>query len=162
MPDKNFAYITADVQPLPASQGRDYLPLATHLSANFLKKRDEAKQKKGFFLMVEGSQIDWGGHSNTTEYIVSEMIDFDKAIGQALDFARADGNTLVIVTADHETGGFAINKGSKMGDIKGAFTSDYHTGTMIPVFAYGPGAEQFMGIYENTEIFHKMKHLFGF
>ena len=90
------------------------------------------------------------------------MLDFDKAIGLALDFAKADGRTLVIVTADHETGGFSINPGSVMGSIKGAFTTDQHTGTLIPVFAYGPGGELFGGVYENTAIYHKMRRALGF
>ena len=163
---QNAAYITANEQPLMASQGRDYLPDASEIACKFLENRSE----KGFFMMIEGSQIDWGGHAGNTDYIISEMIDFDKAIGKVLDFAKRDANTLVIVTADHETGGFAVLKGSKFGKINGGFAdpydekkkSRYHTGAMIPVFAYGPGAEQFSGIYENTAIFIKMKALFGF
>ena len=164
--NKNVVYFTAEEHPVPVSQGRDYLPLASKKSVNFLKKRS----KKGFFLMIEGSQIDWGGHAGKTDYITSEMVDFDKAIGEVLDFAKKDGETLIIVTADHETGGFAILKGSKLGNVVGGFgdkwdekgNSYYHTGTMIPVFAYGPGSEYFSGIYENTAIFDKMKDLFGF
>jgi len=157
---KNYVYFTADAEPLPFSQGRDYLVPASRLAPDFLDKRDT--KNKGFFLMIEGSQIDWGGHANKTDYIISEMLEFDDAIGAVLDFAERDGETLVIVTADHETGGFAIQNGSKMGEIDGAFTSDYHTADLIPVFAYGPGAEAFAGMYENTAIFDKMKNLFGF
>ena len=159
-PEKNYFYLTADREPLPFSQGRDYLVPAAEMAPAFLQKRD--RKNKGFFLMVEGSQIDWGGHANKSDYIISEMIEFDNAIGKVLDFAEKDGETLVIVTADHETGGYAIQYGSKMDSIDGAFTSDYHTADLIPVFAYGPGAEAFGGIYENTAIFHKMKALFGF
>lgn len=113
--------------------------------------------------MIEGSQIDWGGHANDTKYIVDEMIDFDKAIGKVLEFAAKDGNTLVIVTADHETGGFSINKGStETGMVEGKFTTGSHTGVMIPVFAFGPGSEAFSGFYENNEIFHKMMSAFKF
>ena len=158
--DKNYFYLTADTEPLPFSQGRDYLVPAAKMAPSFLKARDT--QDKGFFLMIEGSQIDWGGHANKSDYIISEMIEFDNAIGKVLDFAKKDGETLVIVTADHETGGYAIQYGSKMDSIDGAFTSDYHTADLIPVFAYGPGSEHFGGIYENTAIFHKMKELFGF
>lgn len=158
--DKNYFYLTSDTEPLPFSQGRDYLVPAAEMAPSFLQKRD--KQNKGFFLMIEASQIDWGGHANKSDYIISEMIEFDNAIGKVLDFAKADGETLVIVTADHETGGYAIQYGSKMDSIDGAFTSDYHTADLIPVFAYGPGAEHFAGIYENTAIFDKMKELFGF
>ena len=122
-----------------------------------------SENKKGFFLMIEGSQIDWGGHDNDADYIAREMVDFDITIGKVLDWAIKDGNTLVVITADHETGGFALDSGSiKNKTFKGAFTSKEHTGTMVPVFAYGPGAEEFTGMYENTALFHKMVRLFGF
>lgn len=156
----NYAYFTADGEPLPVAQGRDYLVPSVKMAPQFLKDRDQ--QRKGFFLMIEGSQIDWGGHANDSDYIITEMLEFNRAIGEVLDFAAKDGNTLVIVTADHETGGYAIQYGSEMGAIDGAFTSDYHTADLIPVFAYGPGAEAFSGIYENTAIFTKMKELLRF
>ena len=114
-------------------------------------------------MMIEGSQIDWGGHANDLNYAVNEMLDFDKAIGVAIDFAEKDKNTLVIITADHETGGLALTDGDmKTGRIEGKFITTDHTGVMIPVFAYGPGAEAFSGIYENNLIFNKMMNAFGF
>ncbi|MFK7978592.1 MAG: alkaline phosphatase [Saprospiraceae bacterium] len=155
---KKLAYFTANDSPIPEAMGRDYLPQASIISANFLNRF----KKQGFFLMIEGSQIDWGGHANDTKYIISEVKDFDKAIGKMLAFAKKDKETLVIVTADHETGGFAINPKSSMDSIRGAFTNSYHTGTMVPVFAYGPGSELFSGIYENTAIYHKMRKALGF
>lgn len=110
--------------------------------------------------MVEGSQIDWGGHQNNISYVVEEMLDFDRAVGKALEFAAKDGNTLVIVTADHETGGLTLQGGDeKKGYIKAQFACGHHTAIAVPVFAYGPGAENFIGIYENTEIYHKMANL---
>ena len=110
--------------------------------------------------MVEGSQIDWGGHEGSTVYIVEDMLDFDNVIGKALDFAAKDGQTLIVVTADHETGGFAIVGGNmNTGMVKGDFTSGAHTAVMVPVFAYGPGAEEFIGIMENTEVNQKMEKL---
>ena len=143
----------------PAAMGRgDLLPRATELAVGKL-----SANRKGFFLMVEGSQIDWAGHDNNTAYLVSEMIDFDQAIGKALDFAAGNGETLVIVTADHETGGMAIASGNlATGEVSSLFGSEGHTGVMVPVFAYGPGAESFAGIYENTEIFEKMAGLLDF
>lgn len=118
--------------------------------------------KKGFFLMVEGSQIDWGGHQNDTRKIVHETLDMDAALGAALRFAAQDGQTLVVVTADHETGGFTIIGGdSKARNVKGAFTTDHHTGCMVPVFAFGPGADRFGGIMRNTDVCHKMMQLLG-
>lgn len=157
---ENLAYFTADDAPTRKLKGRDYLPAAGEYAAKTLSERGEAE---GFFLMIEGSQIDWGGHANNADYIVSEMLDFDETVGRVLDFAERDGETLVIITADHETGGFAINKGSKMaaGELKTAFTTGSHTADLIPVFAYGPGASAFGGIYENTAIFDKMKAALG-
>ncbi len=117
----------------------------------------------GFFLMIEGSQIDWGGHDNDAAYVINEIIDFDRVIGQVLEFARKDGNTLVIVTSDHETGGMGFNNGNiEKGEVSAKFTTGDHTGVMVPVFAYGPGSDDFRGIYENTEIFLKMMISFGF
>ena len=156
--NKNLAYFTAETKPDRVMNGRRYLPDAAEYGLEFLSQRSS----QGFFLMVEGSQIDWGGHANNQEYIITEMLDFDETIGEVLDFAEADGHTLVIVTADHETGGFAINRGSEMGDLETRFTTGGHTGNMVPVFAYGPGAEQFAGIIDNTEIFEKMVSAFGF
>jgi alkaline phosphatase len=114
-------------------------------------------------MMVEGSQIDWGGHQNHVGYVVGEMLDFDQAIGKALEFAANDKETLIIVTADHETGGMALVGGNiKNGMVKGAFPTGDHTATMVPVFAYGPGAENFTGIMENTDIPKKIMKLMGF
>ncbi len=154
---KKFAYLTADADPLPVAQGRDYLPLASKRAAEYLDAQDD----KPFFLMIEGSQIDWGGHANDSDYIITEMLDFNETIANVLEFAKADGETLVIVTADHETGGYSINPGSTMDKLVTEFTTDYHTAVMIPVFAYGPGAELFSGIYENTAIYNKMREAYG-
>ncbi len=152
---KKFCFFTADGDPLPANRGRNYLQKATKEGLRLL----ENASQKGFFLMIEGGQIDWGGHDNVSEYLVSEMLDFDKAVKEALDFAEKDKNTMVIVTGDHETGGFSILPGSEMAKLKTAFTTKKHTADLIPVFAYGPGSERFAGIYENTAIYHKMRKL---
>lgn len=135
---------------------KDMLPVSTNTALNILDNN-----KKGFFLMVEGSQIDWAGHANNTDFLVGEMLDFDYTIGEVLKFAAKNKNTLVIVTADHETGGLAAAGGDyEKGTFKGAYTSKGHTGIMVPVFAWGPGSELFTGIMDNTEIFDKMKLLF--
>ncbi len=155
---RNFGYFTADGDPLPVAQGRGYLYAAAKVGVNFLRKHSD----KGFFLMVEGSQIDWGGHANKSDYIISEMLDFDRMVGAILKFAEKDGQTLVIVTADHETGGYSIVQGSRMDSLATKFTTGYHTASMIPVFAYGPKSELFSGIYDNTAIYYKMKEAFGF
>ena len=147
--------------------------LAGFLTENRVRKRGDQLQvtteaaldilddhKKGFFLVVEGSEIDGGGHSNDMAYTVEEMLDFDRAVGKALGFAARDGKTLVVVTADHETGGLTIINGDlSSGEITGRFSTTGHTGVMVPVFAYGPGAEEFGGIDENTSFFNKFIRL---
>ncbi len=110
--------------------------------------------------MIESSQIDRRAHENNTGYIVEEMLDFDRAIGTALEFAVNKGQTLIICTADHETGGMALESGNiATGQIEADYTTTSHTGLMVPVFSIGPGADIFIGIYENTTIFDKMKSL---
>lgn len=117
----------------------------------------------GFFLMVEGSQIDWGGHENNINYLATEVMDFDKAVGAALDFAEMNGETLVVITADHETGGLGLLDGNiSTGEIKAGFTGTNHTGVMVPVLSFGPQSETFRGFQENTDIFFKMMDAFGF
>jgi len=161
------AFLLANNHMQPIAKGRgDFLPEATELGIQFLNKDADSTN---FFMMVEGSQVDWGGHANDADYLISELIDFDNAIGKALDFAEKDGNTLVIVTADHETGGFTLASTPKTSadgksysdynDITGSFSTGGHSATLIPVFAYGPGAEEFSGVYENNEIFHKIMKL---
>ena len=112
--------------------------------------------------MIEGSQIDWASHQNNADNAIGEMLDFDAAIGAALDFARADGHTLVVITADHETGGMSIVQGSEMDKLELKFNTQQHTGVMVPVFAFGPGAKLFNGLYENTDIYVKIAALLGF
>lgn len=154
IPKKLLCLPWAELPPTMPKRG-DFLPKATKKAIEVLSPYSD-----GFFMMVEGGQVDWGGHNKNSDYIIREMLDFDQAVSQALEFAKKDGNTLVIVTADHETGGYAIGGGDlKTGTVEGAFTSDYHTGTMVPIFAYGPGAESFMGVIDNTDIFFKIKLL---
>ena len=154
---RNFVYFSADNQPLSAMQGRNYLPYATRLSLPYL----DARSEKGFFLMIEGSQIDWGGHAKDASMMLSELKDFEAAIKEVLQFAAADRETLVIVTGDHECGGVAIQPGSKMKRVDLAFTTNGHTATMVPVYAYGPKAELFRGIYDNTQVYYKMVEALG-
>lgn len=122
-----------------------------------------SRDKDGFFMMVEGSMIDWGSHERDFDFAVSEMIDLDNAIRVARDFAEKNGETLVVVTADHETGGLTLPEGS-IGDhrVTGIFNqTGNHTGVMVPVFSYGPGAERFSGIHENTFFKNEFIRLLG-
>jgi alkaline phosphatase len=160
--NEKMVYLLGENHLPPAAEGRgNFLPNATELGIQFL-----SKNKTNFFLMVEGSQVDWGGHANDGAYLISELIDLDNAIGKALDYAARDKNTLVIVTADHETGGFTLmpkvkqredgTEYSDYNEIDTGFATKGHSATLIPVFAYGPGSEEFAGIYENNEIFFKI------
>jgi alkaline phosphatase len=106
--------------------------------------------------------IDWGAHENDIDYTLAEMLDFDDAIGAALDFAKTDGKTLVIVTADHETGGLTLIGGDIASKtVTPNFSSTDHTAVMVPVFSYGPGAERFSGIHENTFFYNVFVELLG-
>ncbi|HNE27836.1 MAG TPA: alkaline phosphatase, partial [Saprospiraceae bacterium] len=157
-PAHPFVWFSATREPKFAKEGRDYLPVAARMAPVFLQKRSD----KGFFLMIEGSQIDWACHQNSADNAIGEMLDFDAAIGAVLDFAKADGHTLVVITADHETGGMSIVQGSQMDNLELKFNTAQHTGALVPVFAYGPGARLFNGVYENTDIYVKIAALLGF
>lgn len=153
-----FYFFNDSIHPPSISEGRgDFLLKGTNAAIRTL-----SQNKKGFFLMVEGSQIDWGGHDNNFNYTVEETIDFDKAVKAAYEFAKIDGHTLVLVTADHETGGLALNEGSlKDRTIKPAHTTGHHTGIMVPIYAFGPGAQYFSGTLENIKVNEYMRLLLG-
>ena len=131
-----------------------------------LKRSDQFNQNgcKGFFVMVEGSQVDWAGHANNLDYLKREMADFDDAVKTALDFAKNNQDTLVIVTADHETGGLLIEPATPTNytspEVKFSFNTGIgygsHTGVPVPVYAYGPGSENFTGTLDNTDVYYAM------
>ena len=109
--------------------------------------------KKGFFLMIEGSQIDDWGHRKKVGNMCEELLEFDRILGEVLEFAAKDGHTLVVVTADHATGGLTLLKGSLEDQtVKVNFSTTGHNGILVPVFAFGPGAEAFAGVHDNSEI----------
>ncbi|MEO6039461.1 MAG: alkaline phosphatase [Saprospiraceae bacterium] len=152
-----FMLFTAEREPPTASAGRQYLAPATHTVCNYLQKRSDM----GFFLLVEGSQIDWACHANDRNWLKAEMLDFDATVRQALEFAASNGETLVLVTGDHECGGFSLNQSDSRQQFQPAFAARLHTAALVPVFAYGPGAASFSGIYENTEVYRKMMGALG-
>jgi alkaline phosphatase len=146
-PDQLAAIL--DYSHLPRASKRDYtLGELTSKAIEILDQGDN-----GFFLMIEGSQIDLAAHKNDYAEILSETLDFDTAIKAAMDFAERDGNTLLIVTADHETGGLTLTGGDlTTKKVKPHFASDYHSAGMVGVFSYGPGSDNFIGIFDNTHI----------
>lgn len=143
--------------PLPKERG-DLLAKASLKGINLLNQNEN-----GFFMMIEGSQLDDYGHFNQLGLLMEETLDFDQTIGQVMKWAAEDGETLVVVTADHETGGLTLIDGDKdTGTITCRFSTGGHSGVMVPVYAFGPGAEEFTGIMENTDIFWKIKKLMNF
>lgn len=155
---KKYAVIANDDHMPPAAERGDFLPRAVKTAISTL---DNAEN--GFFLMVEGSQIDFACHAHDSTWMMDEMLDFDYAIKVALDYAKEKGNTLVVVTADHETGGLT------MPDPQGKYTNPVfnystHSHTCLPVmvYAYGPGAEQFTGWMQNRDLKAKILNACGF
>ena len=155
--DKNsriFAVPYDKDTPLPDERG-DLLARASMKGISLMNQN-----KNGFFMMIEGSQLDDYGHFNQLDLLMKETLDFDKTIGEVMKWAAKDGETLVVVTADHETGGLTLVNGNKdEGRVECSFSSKDHTGAMVPVYAFGPGAENFTGIFENTDVFKKIKKL---
>lgn len=151
---KVFAVPYSVDTPLPAERG-DLLARASLKGIELLNQN-----KNGFFMMIEGSQLDDYGHFNDLDLLMQETHDFDRTIGKIFEWAAKDGETLVVVTADHETGGLTLVDGDlKEGKIVCKFSTGGHSGVMVPVYAFGPGSENFTGIFENTAIFDKIKKL---
>ena len=160
IPDVNKQAIlfTSPDTPLKASKGRKYLPKATKYAANYLSQKSEA----GFFLVVLSTQINDSALTGDVNQLTAELQDYNQTVEAALNFANMDKETLVITTSDVESGGLAINPGSEPDSLLLVFNNSSHTGTFLPIFATGPGAERFSGIYDNTDIFFKIKSALGF
>ena len=153
---KGKVFCVADTvdTPVPAVRG-DLLARASMKGIELLNQNPN-----GFFLMIEGSQLDDYGHFNDLDMLMQETHDFDRTIGRILEWAAQDGETLVVITAAHETGGLTLVDGDlNEGKIVCKFSTGGHSGVMVPVYAFGPGAENFTGIFENTDIFWKIKTL---
>jgi alkaline phosphatase len=154
---KKFLWFSALELPESRAEGREYLAPATKFGAAFLQKHSD----KGFFLLVNATQIETGGANNDNALITSEMLDMDQAVGLALNFAKENPETLVILAGNHETGGYALNPGSEFGKMNPAFTTKGNTGQLVPIMALGPAAELFSGIIDNTEVYHKLRRALG-
>jgi alkaline phosphatase len=124
------------------------------------------RKRNGFFLMVEGSQVDWGNHANSLEYQVGETLAFDEAVKTVLDWVNASPerreHTLIIVSPDHETGGFAINGPTDRLLLAGEYvsagwTTKDHSGTDVLVWGQGPGSSAVGRALDNTELYRIMK-----
>lgn len=155
-----------DVMPYHIHGRGDYLPQATTKALEILSANRAERGSRGFFLMVEGSEIDYAGHDNLTDELIGEMQDFERAVKTAFDFADRNPGTLVIVTADHETGGLTAPSGSsdftaRESGIDYRFSTGSHTASLVPLFAYGTGAEEFSRVLDNTDIRPRLARLMG-
>lgn len=160
--EKLLALLSEDHMPM-LKEGRDatFLEVATNKAIETLSKNEN-----GFFLMVEGSQIDWAGHGNDISSLLAEQQDFERAVKVAVDYANKTPGVLVVVSADHETGGLSIisNKTDFTLSDSGVnynFGTTGHSGTLVPIYMYGTGAEKINGIMENTELNEKMRAILG-
>lgn len=141
--------VLANVNHMPVYPKRgEFLPEGVKTALKTLEQDED-----GFFLMVEGSQIDFACHAHDSVWMVNETVDFSNAVQVALDYAKAHGNTLVVVTADHETGGLTmIDRKGKYTNVEFDYSTGSHTCLPVIVYAYGPGAEQFTGWMQNNEL----------
>ncbi len=152
-----MGYFTAAEEPLPKSDGREDLSDFVSHALKVLTTYDTS----GFILMVEGSQIDFACHHSDPYYLLQELKDMNDAVGVAYQFASGRDDTLVIITADHETGYLSIRPSVPGRKVHVEFMTHDHSYIMVPVYAYGPCAESFTGIYENTAIFDKIRSATG-
>ncbi|MCK5113398.1 MAG: alkaline phosphatase [Phycisphaerae bacterium] len=108
----------------------------------------------GFFLMVEGGRIDHAGHANSIERNIRETAEFTNAVQMAIDWAAGRTDTLIIVTADHETGGLTVlnNNGAGLAPTV-SWSTDEHTDANVPVYAWGVNAENVSGVMDNTDLY---------
>lgn len=141
------------------SPDRPTQQLMTKKALDILAKR--TAECSGFFLMTEGSQIDWASHDNDASRMITEFRDFDLSIKYAVEFINTRDDTLLIVTADHETGGLQILK-EENDLVHIQWGTGSHTGIPVGVFSYGPGAELFTGTMDNTEIHTKILEIIDF
>ena len=128
-------------------------PSTTDMAKLAINRLDD--NPNGFFVMIEESQVDWGGHANSAEYIQGEMSSLNTLINHVLDYQEFHQDVLVVLTADHECGGVAVHDGNDLSlDIR--FTSDYHSANFVPIWSTGPGSEVFDAFMDNTEIGKKL------
>ncbi len=139
----------------------------TRKAINILRKNEN-----GFFLMVEGGQIDWASHRNDAANAIGDTVGLDEAVAVAKDMLSNTGDTLIIVTADHETGGMSVSLSSSgLADEDGPFlmpdgspfyvnwSETNHTSADVPVTAQGPLAEDLNGLHENTYLHEVMLNM---
>lgn len=111
-----------------------------------------SRDPDGYVLMVEGARIDWECHEHNLDGAMKELLAFDKAVVEAVGARRKPGRPLVVITADHETGGLQRDK---------SFTTSGHTATPVNIYAFGAEADAFQGELDNTEIPRRIADIIG-
>ena len=154
-----LAAMNEDVNATHLSEPTVYLEKATTKALDVLSRNN----KDGFFLMIESAIIDGYGHNNDSDGMIVEMKEFAGTLNKMIEYVNQHPETLLIVTADHETGGTGVyyngNTPANEGPIKLNFSTKGHTGTVVPIFAYGSGAKNFAGIMKNIDIPKKIEEL---
>lgn len=152
-----FCYFVVDKYLFMKVVGWDYFLRVVFMGVSFLGWCSNI----GFFLMVEGFMIDWGGYFNDGGLVIEEIKDFDWVVKEVLNFVRWDREMFVIVMVDYEFGGMVFNLGFFFELINVSFIINGYIVVMVFVFVYGLGVEFFDGIYENMEIYYKMRQVLG-
>ena len=129
------------------------------LSYAFKKSLPALENDEGFFLMIEHSQIDWAGHGNDSLYLIEELKDLHKLMQDLLVYVEYNENTLLILTGDHETGGLVVTGSQQKNNLRFNFNTGGHTAILVPLYAKGPGANNFSGVYQNEDIYHRLLEL---
>ena len=131
--------------------------------AKALSVLDKKGKEKGFFLMIESAIIDGYGHNNDSDGMIEEMNEFNRTLKVLVEYVEKHPETLLVVTADHETGGTSVGyKGHEVGEkvpVSLTFSTKGHTGNIVPIFAYGKGAKYFCGVMKNTDIPKRIEFL---
>ena len=147
-----MAALNEDADREHLSEPTVYLEKATAKALEVLSRNN----KDGFFLMIESAIIDGYGHNNDGEGMVVEMKEFNRTLRQMIEYVNQHPETLLVVTADHETGGTGVyyngHTPGNEGPLRLKFSTSGHTGTVVPIFAYGAGAENFAGVMKNIDV----------
>jgi alkaline phosphatase len=115
----------------------------------------------GFFLMVEGGRIDHACHDNNIEYAIYETIEFEDAVDRVLEWMEGRSDTVLIITADHETGGLLVTGNNGPGEKPTVtWSTDYHTGVEVPVYLSGCDENIVFGEFDNTHIYYALSDLY--
>jgi len=133
----------------PAPERSDSLTQSVKHALQYLQAEKNQKAAAGFLLIFEGGRIDHAGHANKLPWLLDELLDFDRCVGEVFKWMKnnPDENNLLLVLADHSTGGLVIHGGDlKTGEVQASFNSHSHTGCLIPLLVAGPQSQQFSGI----------------